>query len=142
MGKYVCPACGETKSEDMFHIKQHKKLVSGEIKAYRNKRCKKCHSVLMTQQKNERYPHAWIRNRYNVDDVTARIWYAKSQTSCEICGSIWSEGTEKLCIDHDHKTGKLRGILCKHCNHVLGHSRESFTILDAAKDYLIKHKES
>ena len=88
------------------------------------------------------YAHAWIRNRYNVDDVTARYWYERSHTVCEICGKVWIAGTERLCIDHDHTTGKIRGILCKHCNHVLGHSREQINILDNAKAYLLSHREN
>ena len=39
-------------------------------------------------------------------------------------------------IDHDHATGKVRGILCAHCNWLIGHARDSVTVLRAAIDYL------
>lgn len=42
--------------------------------------------------------------------------YKKSHLCCEICGR--SDGV--LCIDHDHKTNKFRGILCQPCNRSLG----------------------
>ena len=34
---------------------------------------------------------------------------------CEVC-----ESTERLCVDHDHFTGKVRGLLCNRCNAALG----------------------
>lgn len=41
--------------------------------------------------------------------------YLALPKACEICG-----GTEKLSIDHDHVTGKVRGVLCYRCNVALG----------------------
>lgn len=41
--------------------------------------------------------------------------YKKIHKCCEMCGS-----TKTLCIDHDHKTNKFRGILCQSCNRFLG----------------------
>ena len=51
---------------------------------------------------------------------------------CQVCGS-----TERLCIDHDHKTGKVRGVLCSSCNCALGFSKDNPTILEGLKQYLI-----
>jgi hypothetical protein len=39
-------------------------------------------------------------------------------------------------IDHDHQTGKIRGILCRHCNLALGHAKDDPKILQALIDYL------
>lgn len=41
--------------------------------------------------------------------------YKEKQTCCEICGKATS-----LCIDHNHKNNKFRGILCQSCNRFLG----------------------
>ena len=142
MGRYVCKTCGIEKDESEFRIKQKCTLASGKIKEYRNCHCINCFRVSQNSQRIERYPHAWIRNRYGVDDAMAKYWYQRSMQYCEICGKQWKPGQERLCIDHDHQSGKLRGILCKHCNHVLGHSRESVQILDNAKAYLISHREN
>mgnify|MGYP006369172057 CR=1 FL=1 len=41
--------------------------------------------------------------------------YKETHFVCEICGK-----TENLCVDHDHKTKKFRGLLCQACNRALG----------------------
>jgi DNA repair exonuclease SbcCD ATPase subunit len=52
---------------------------------------------------------------------------------CYICGPN-SEG--KLCVDHDHKTKKVRKLLCDRCNRMIGAARENPSILRAAAHYL------
>lgn len=42
-------------------------------------------------------------------------------------------------VDHDHKTGKVRGLLCNNCNTILGHAKDSILVLEAAIRYLEEH---
>lgn len=55
---------------------------------------------------------------------------------CAIC-----KEEVKLCIDHNHETGKVRGLLCQKCNAGVGMLRESLTIVLAVYDYLKKHND-
>ncbi len=50
---------------------------------------------------------------------------------CVICGD-----KGKLVVDHDHVTGKIRGMLCNHCNRGLGHFRDNPMFLEFAAQYL------
>lgn len=57
---------------------------------------------------------------------------------CAICGSILKE--KKRCVDHDHKTGKIRGILCAKCNLSLGFIENKTEFVKKAGDYLSRTK--
>lgn len=57
---------------------------------------------------------------------------------CDICGVIPADqnGGKSLAVDHDHYTGKVRGLLCHHCNHGLGKFKDSPDLLRNAARYL------
>lgn len=42
-------------------------------------------------------------------------------------------------IDHCHKTGKIRGVLCGYCNNILGRAHDNIEVLQRAIDYLTKN---
>ena len=44
----------------------------------------------------------------------------------------------RLAVDHNHRTGRIRGLLCYHCNYGIGVFRDSVKKLRAAADYLEK----
>jgi hypothetical protein len=56
--------------------------------------------------------------------------------SCVICKEHMSKFKKNLSVDHDHKTGKVRGLLCEHCNHGLGKFKDDTNILKEAIKYL------
>lgn len=59
---------------------------------------------------------------------------------CEICAKRLP--TAARCLDHDHATGKVRGLLCSGCNSGLGFFRDNPELLLAAVTYLEKHANS
>lgn len=64
---------------------------------------------------------------------------------CAICGKPetkkhQSGNIRRLCVDHSHKTSKVRGLLCNKCNLVIGNSNDSVEVLASAIKYLTKHQ--
>jgi len=63
---------------------------------------------------------------------------------CDICKqpeTITNEYTERwLSVDHDHETGKIRGLLCSKCNSVIGYAKDNIQTLKNAITYLEKHR--
>ena len=56
---------------------------------------------------------------------------------CAICGATESKG---LHVDHEHRTGLVRGLLCGRCNKGIGLFEENPARLDAAKGYLARRQ--
>lgn len=59
---------------------------------------------------------------------------------CAICGKHQSELTYAMSVDHCHKTGKIRGLLCGRCNTALGSFFDNVEILKNAIIYLEKQQ--
>lgn len=94
--------------------------------------------------KNKDKVRAWNRKSFlkrayglTVADFEALI--AKADNKCEICNRAVQTSRYALdsaCIDHDHKTGAVRGILCNLCNAALGKFGDSPETLRRAAEYL------
>jgi hypothetical protein len=65
--------------------------------------------------------------------------FIKQDGRCAICDIDQCELNYPLYIDHNHSTGKIRGLLCCHCNYMLGNARDNPEILRSAIDYLEKY---
>jgi hypothetical protein len=61
--------------------------------------------------------------------------------TCKICKTNTS-GTKRgnFAVDHCHKTGKIRGLLCSNCNVGLGYFDDSVELMEEAKQYLLDSK--
>lgn len=86
----------------------------------------------------------WAKRIFAMYGITAEEYYVKlqkQQGGCAICKSLNPKHRRsgKFCIDHDHATGKVRDLLCQHCNAALGHLKENLSLFVACMDYLRRH---
>lgn len=86
------------------------------------------------------YTKVRLKKEYNLSIEEHKKMFIDQNYCCAICNKHQSEFTRTFHVDHDHKTGKVRELLCQHCNHLLGNSWENTEILEKAIKYLIKHK--
>jgi hypothetical protein len=86
---------------------------------------------------NPHKTYLWsLKTRYGLSQHQYREMLSKQQGLCAICGDLM----KKINVDHDHKTGKVRGLLCFTCNSMLGCSKDNQNLLSAGVAYLQKHK--
>jgi hypothetical protein len=81
-------------------------------------------------------------NRYKKYGLTVEQVHemmARQQGTCAICSDILSAANKSTHVDHCHATGKVRGILCRDCNHTLGRAKENMRTLRRAAEYLEAH---
>jgi len=77
--------------------------------------------------------HRWTKYGLTPEQYDALILDAR----CAICETQeWNGRDNKPHIDHDHKTGRVRGVLCHSCNTSLGHFKDDPALLRAAIAYL------
>jgi hypothetical protein len=86
----------------------------------------------------KKYSLRRIKQLYGLtaDDVENKL--LQQENRCAICRETFIKVPH---IDHDHVSGKIRMLLCNHCNRGLGAFRDNVQYLDCAIDYLNKFKE-
>ena len=137
----LCWACKETKSPDQFWRNQAACKTCGTAKA---KAWAAANRALLANRRRDKRKanlehHKDIVRRclYGIEPEAYQTLRKKQNDLCAVCGE--AEIGRALAIDHDHKTGKIRGLLCKGCNRGLGYFRDRSDLLDKAKEYLNAH---
>jgi hypothetical protein len=105
----------------------HSKEIKAKVKAYRYKpenlvrahqrdrvryrENPSFHILANSKRRAKKNGHAPIM----ADEIEVGLWLDLKSDSCRSCGQI-----KKLCLDHCHKTGKIRGWICNTCNMFAG----------------------
>lgn len=157
-----CKGCGRCEPEVTFG-KRYYKCTRGGRGWKRRNRCKECcRNEKIEWRENNR--EEWRKRKkryYNDNKQRARMWgfesrlkrlgikthyqivkdYIKSHNGlCEICGQP-PVVNENLSIDHCHKTGEFRGLLCSNCNNALGHLKDNPDLFIKAVKYINRHNQ-
>jgi len=106
------------------YLRQYTKNNKNKIKKY------KCRAKEYQRNIN-------LKKRYNITEETFQKLVEEQKSCCAIC----TEKIENLFIDHCHKTGKIRSLLCHKCNTAIGLLNEDINIMQNAIDYIFKHKK-
>lgn len=70
----------------------------------------------------------------SIDDYNSM--FEEQQGCCAICKTHQIEFKKKLHVDHSHKTGQVRGLLCHNCNLAIGRLKEDPVIIASALEYV------
>lgn len=126
----TCKNCGETKSLSSFN------------KATKSKDGKQAYCAICANKKNvewnsknvERKKGTHLKRTYGIDLYEYHAMLKEQQGVCAICYK--PEIDKDLAVDHCHRTGQVRGLLCYMCNTSLGKMEDSPDRLRRAAAYL------
>lgn len=154
-----CKTCGEDKPIEEFH--KHAKSSDGhqhECKACQTSRAKKWRranpaSASASSRRHreklrdsgelaERTRRYNLKSTYGITPEQYDEMLASQNGVCAICQGppALSNNSGRFHVDHDHETGRVRGLLCGHCNTGMGMYRDSIALLWKAMLYLVRHR--
>ena len=110
------------------NIEKIKKLAAGKYKRYAGKYKAKARNY-------------WVKTKYGLSPEQFEEIRLRQDNKCEICRiEFVTDGMKtNYGVDHCHKTGKTRSLLCKYCNSSLGQARDSIKTMESMITYLKKH---
>ncbi len=77
-----------------------------------------------------------LKRQFGIDLNGYNKLFSIQNGMCKICGVHQSKLNIALHVDHDHITGRIRGLLCKKCNSMIGFACENVEILRKAIGYM------
>lgn len=113
---------------------------SGDRAGKRERRCRICDNAHSRQWYSVNAERALLQNRLRKYGLSAEQYDAmlrRQNGVCAICGKPeTSRKTKLLSVDHDHRTNRVRGLLCTRCNVAIGLLGHDASRLHSAVDYI------
>lgn len=97
--------------------------------------CEQSYTPVSPEERRHLVRARAVTNKWDLTDVEYDDLLYRQNYCCAICHQPPTNG-EPLAIDHDHRTGRIRGLLCPSCNKGLGFFRDNPNILASAIRYL------
>jgi hypothetical protein len=153
-----CKKCSSEYNKNYFL--KHPDKYQNKKKIHKKWRDKNPKKILAAQKrffnKNPQYKeimkfNSWkcaLKNRFNLTVEQFDNMKLQQNNKCCICKrdfnsgicNTWNKKLKRPFVDHDHKTGKVRGLLCHYCNAGLGNFSDNIDYLNNAITYLNKGK--
>lgn len=124
----TCTVCQQEKALSLFPLNYKGKFGRGQ-------KCLTCSSAYAAQYRKHNY-HKIYAKKFNTSEEVVEALLTKQE--CEICGASY-DTFRRHAIDHNHVTGKVRGLLCHDCNTGLGKFKDDIMVLQKATAYLEKY---
>lgn len=87
------------------------------------------------EDNKEKIKNSHLVRNYGITLDQMNAMFLAQGSACAICRSKTTKGLNWH-VDHCHQTGRVRGVLCNHCNLMIGHAKDRIETLLAAVEYL------
>ena len=124
--KYHCKTCDDKINKKW--IEDNRKIYNIRRLEYRNKNREK---IILSNRNSQLM-------KYNIDNDKYDYLLKSQNGVCKICQKT---DNRRLSIDHDHKTGEVRGLLCRKCNSALGLLDDNPQVINNALVYLLSSRD-
>lgn len=122
----ICKACNALRSRNWRKIESNRE----RLKQWRNNNIEKCTGHARKSNLNIKY-------NMSIEEYTVLL--EAQNNKCLLCNKSPEENGKALSVDHNHQTGKIRGLLCDNCNKGIGFLKENIETLKNAIRYLETH---
>lgn len=129
-----CSHCKEKKELKYFYVNR-------STKDGYHPYCKECTSKVSKTYKHKKQTLRQRLKKHNIPPEVYNEMFNKQEGKCPICCRHQSELVKGLCVDHDHITNEIRGLLCTNCNLRLGTFNDNIEDLKRTIIYLEKYKK-
>lgn len=130
---YICNDC----RKEYYQLNKEKLLHQNKEWRLRNKEKLAKSRALYSLKNKEKIRDANLQYNYGISSKYFNALLKKQYYKCAICGTNNPGGhNNRFHVDHCHTTGKVRGLLCHHCNTALGKFKDDIFILEKAIEYL------
>lgn len=136
-----CKSCCKITSQAHYRKTRAKRLKQAAVWAAANPKKVKGYGVAWRLKNQAKLHLIRLKSACKNFGISVSQYFALLEAqngSCAICHGQCA-AKQRLSIDHDHATGKLRGLLCNDCNTTLGKFNESPARFRAAASYLESH---
>lgn len=125
------------------YSKRFIKTHAADIKKYRRSERYKALSKKHNEKARDRIRDFRLKDKYGIGLADYQVMLSKQNGVCLICMrkangvSKWGSAFKNLSVDHCHKTGKVRGLLCHRCNWLIGSVEDNPDLMKRAILYLV-----
>ena len=123
----LCTKCNKVKELSAFSE-------SKSEKGYKQYRCRECNKEYREGRK-ELIKDYQLKHKFGISLEHYNELLNNQNNSCKICRTQCKTG-RMLAVDHNHKTGNIRGLLCSCCNRALGLLQDDVHLLEESIKYL------
>ncbi len=139
----------EERETQRAYLESNREKVNARRREYYRKNAEKLNPGFKARYHSGKDAHtdARLKRKFGITLEDYNAMFALQKGNCAVCGTKQKikdkyGNFRRLAVDHDHKTGKVRQLLCGPCNTSIGLIKENVKTLNKMIDYIKKHEDT